>query len=61
MQDADCVAVLAGHNQFAALDFADLASRVSMPCLVIDGRAYYPRQTIETMRGLGFAYRGIGR
>lgn len=61
VEDADCVAVLAGHNQFTALDFADLARRVSMPCLVIDGRAYYPRPTIETMRGLGFAYRGIGR
>jgi nucleotide sugar dehydrogenase len=61
VEDADCVAVLAGHSQFATLDFADLARRVSMPCLVIDGRAYYPRQTIETMRGLGFAYRGIGR
>jgi dTDP-alpha-D-glucose dehydrogenase len=61
VQDADCLAVLAGHDQFAKLDFADLSRRVSMPCLVIDGRAYYPRQTIGLMRGLGFAYRGIGR
>ncbi|HEY1620003.1 MAG TPA: nucleotide sugar dehydrogenase [Streptosporangiaceae bacterium] len=61
VQGADCVAVLAGHDEFAALDFADLAGRVSMPCLVVDGRAYYPRATIEKMRGLGFTYRGIGR
>jgi nucleotide sugar dehydrogenase len=61
VQDADCVAVLAGHDRFQQLDFADLAKRVSTPCLVIDGRAYYPRQTIDEMRGLGFAYRGIGR
>ena len=61
VKDSDCVAVLAGHHQFATLDFADLARRVSMPCLVIDGRAYYPRPTIETMRDLGFGYRGIGR
>jgi dTDP-alpha-D-glucose dehydrogenase len=61
VKDADCVAVLAGHNQFATMDFADLARRVSMPCLVIDGRAYYPRPTMETMRDLGFGYRGIGR
>ena len=61
VENADCMAVLAGHTQLAALDFADLARRVSMPCLVIDGRAYYPRPKIETMRGLGFAYRGIGR
>jgi nucleotide sugar dehydrogenase len=61
VRDADCVAVLAGHDLFLDLDFGDLARQVSMPCLVIDGRAYYPRQTIEKMRALGFAYRGIGR
>lgn len=61
VRDADCVAVLAGHDEFAALDFADLAGRVSMPCLLVDGRAYYPRATIEDMSKLGFTYRGIGR
>jgi len=61
VQNADCVAVLAGHDQFRDLDFGDLAGQVSMPCLVVDGRAYYTRQTIEEMRGLGFSYRGIGR
>jgi len=61
VDNADCVAVLAGHDQFASLDFADLSRQVSMPCLIIDGRAYYPRPTIELIRGLGFAYRGIGR
>jgi dTDP-alpha-D-glucose dehydrogenase len=58
---ADCVAVLAGHDQLTALDLSDIASRVSMPCLIVDGRAYYAKQTIKEMRGLGFAYRGIGR
>lgn len=61
VQNADCVAVLAGHDKFRDLDFGDLARQVSMPCLVVDGRAYYARQTIEEMRGLGFSYRGIGR
>ena len=53
--------MLAGHDKFQDFDLTDLASRVAMPCLIIDGRAYYPRRTIEKMRGLGFAYRGIGR
>jgi UDP-N-acetyl-D-mannosaminuronic acid dehydrogenase len=61
VQDADCVAILAGHDRIRDIDFAALAQRVSMPCLIIDGRAYYPRETIERMQGLGFAYRGIGR
>ncbi|HVB45042.1 MAG TPA: nucleotide sugar dehydrogenase [Streptosporangiaceae bacterium] len=59
--DADCVAVLAGHEAFQAMDFADLAGRVRMPCLIVDGRAYYRRERIEAMRALGFGYRGIGR
>lgn len=58
---ADCIAVLAGHDQIRQLDLAELAGLVSMPCLIVDGRAYYPPQTIKEMRGLGFAYRGIGR
>jgi dTDP-alpha-D-glucose dehydrogenase len=61
VEGADCVAVLAGHREFAGLDFADLACRVAMPCLVLDGRAYYPAEVVEMLRRLGFAYRGIGR
>jgi len=61
VQDADCVAVLAGHDSLRDLDLPDLAGRVSMPCLIFDGRAYYSRPVIDQMRGLGFAYRGIGR
>jgi dTDP-alpha-D-glucose dehydrogenase len=61
VENADCVAVLAGHDEFKALDLAELASCVSMPCLIIDGRAYYPRTYIKEMRSLGFAYRGVGR
>jgi UDP-N-acetyl-D-mannosaminuronic acid dehydrogenase len=59
--DADCVAVLAGHDRLRDLDFVNLAARVSMPCVLIDGRAYYPQETIERVRALGFSYLGIGR
>lgn len=58
---ADCVAVLAGHDEFDDIDFAALRERVADSCAVIDGRAYYPQSTIERLEGLGFAYRGIGR
>lgn len=61
VQNADCVAILAGHDQFQQLDFANLVHRVTMPCLVLDGRAYYSKETIGLMRSLGFVYRGIGR
>ncbi|PRY01766.1 nucleotide sugar dehydrogenase [Allonocardiopsis opalescens] len=61
VRDADCLAVLAGHDPFQRLDFAALGKRVSMPCLVFDGRAYYSRQTIGELYEIGYTYRGIGR
>jgi dTDP-alpha-D-glucose dehydrogenase len=61
VQGADCVAVLACHDQLREMDLAELAGRVSMPCLLVDGRAYYPAPTIDRLRELGFSYRGIGR
>ncbi|MEV4106452.1 nucleotide sugar dehydrogenase [Nonomuraea sp. NPDC049695] len=61
IQDAGCVAVLAWHKQFEDLDFAELRQKVAPSCAVIDGRAYFPPETIARLRELGFAYRGIGR
>jgi dTDP-alpha-D-glucose dehydrogenase len=58
---AHCVAVLAGHDQLRNLDFRELASLVTRPCLLVDGRACYPRDVIDQMREFGFIYRGIGR
>lgn len=59
--DADCVAVLARHDEFDKIEFAALRELVAPSCAVIDGRAYYPAETIDLLRRLGFAYRGIGR
>nr|ABC02801.1 putative UDP-N-acetyl-D-mannosaminuronic acid dehydrogenase [Actinomadura melliaura] len=61
VEGADCLAVLALHRPFESIDFARLRGLVNPACLVFDGRAYYPRQTIQELRELGFAYRGIGR
>ncbi|WJK42597.1 nucleotide sugar dehydrogenase [Solwaraspora sp. WMMA2056] len=59
VRDADCVAVLAFHREFADIDFATLP--VARPCLLLDGRAYYPKETIDMLRVQGYRYRGIGR
>ncbi len=59
--EADCVAVLAGHDQIRDLDFPGLAQQVRLPCLLVDGRAYYPPRTLAQLGALGIAYRGIGR
>jgi len=60
VQNADCIAVLAGHRQFEDIDYAALTGRVAAPCLILDGRMYYPAETVASLRRLGFAYRGIG-
>ncbi len=59
VRGADCLAVLALHREFAALDFACMP--VADPCLILDGRAYYAREKIAYLRQLGYIYRGIGR
>lgn len=59
VQDADCLAILALHREFERIDFATLP--VAPGCLVLDGRAYYPREKIEALRQLEYAYCGIGR
>ncbi|MEV0899188.1 nucleotide sugar dehydrogenase [Actinoplanes sp. NPDC049802] len=59
VRGADCVAVLALHRQLEDLDFATLP--VAADCLVLDGRAYYSKGKIHSLRELGYHYRGIGR
>jgi UDP-N-acetyl-D-mannosaminuronic acid dehydrogenase len=59
VRDADCVAILALHQQFVSIDFATLP--VARPCLVFDGRAYYSKEKIAMLRELGYVYRGVGR
>lgn len=59
VRDADCIAVLALHRDFAGIDFAELP--VAEGCLVVDGRAYYSRDKIASLRELGYNYRGVGR
>ncbi|MFI7443494.1 nucleotide sugar dehydrogenase [Nonomuraea indica] len=61
VRDADCVAVLARHKEFDAVDFAEVRRAAAPSCVVVDGRAYYSRDMIGRLRELGFAYRGIGR
>jgi dTDP-alpha-D-glucose dehydrogenase len=59
--DADCIAVLARHDQFDKIDFVAHRNDVASSCVIVDGRAYYPRELIDRFRRHGFAYRGIGR
>jgi UDP-N-acetyl-D-mannosaminuronate dehydrogenase len=59
VRDADCLAVLAMHREFDDIDFAALP--VARPCVIMDGRAHFPKETITALRRSGYRYRGIGR
>ena len=58
-READCVAVLARHRVFDDLDLAALP--VAPKCVLLDGRAYYPRDVITHLSDVGYVYRGVGR
>jgi UDP-N-acetyl-D-mannosaminuronic acid dehydrogenase len=59
VRDADCLAVLALHREFQDVDFSMLP--VADSCLLLDGRAYYSKEKIESLLRMGYRYRGIGR
>ncbi len=59
VKNADCLAILALHEEFHGIDFAALP--VGGSCLVLDGRAYYSREKVAELRALGYHYRGVGR
>jgi nucleotide sugar dehydrogenase len=59
VKDADCIAVLALHQELEDIEFATLP--VADRCFVLDGRAYYSKDTIAALRRHGYGYLGIGR
>jgi hypothetical protein len=59
VRGADCLAILAYHRPFHDVDFGALP--VASPCLLVDGRAYFPAEKIRELGAQGYAYRGIGR
>ena len=58
VRDADCVAVLALHREFEGIALEELP--VAPGCVVLDGRAYYPKDRIAAFAEAGLVYRGVG-
>lgn len=56
-QDSDALVIITEWNEFKHLDLRGIKEAMRQP-LVIDGRNIYD---VETMKELGFVYRGIGR
>jgi len=53
---SDCAIVMVAHDEYRALDLADLRAWLATPIL-IDGRNVFDK---EKARGLGFFYAGVG-
>jgi len=61
MENADCVAFLAGHDEFHKIPISDIAKRVKSRALIFDGRMFFSREKIVEMKRLGLLYKGVGR
>lgn len=61
MRGADCVAFLAGHDDFRRIPIARLAELAAPGALIFDGRMFFSRGDIAEMRRLGLRYKGVGR
>ncbi len=61
MRGADCVAFLAGHDDFRRLPIQRIAELAKPGALIFDGRMFFSREEIAEMRRCGLRYAGVGR
>lgn len=61
IRDAQCVAFLAGHEDFQKLPVSRIAELAAEHALVFDGRMFYSREKIAEMERCGLRYKGVGR
>lgn len=61
VEGADCVAFLAGHDEFKRIEVEALMNLAKPGAVIFDGRNLFDRKKIETLKNAGFKYRGIGR
>jgi nucleotide sugar dehydrogenase len=58
LEDADCILILTGHNQFRHLNLKKLKLMVKMPAAIVDFEGIIEPDKVEKE---GFIYRGLGR
>ena len=61
IKNADCIAFLAGHDEFQELLLERVAHLVNENALIFDGRMFFKKEEIEKMNQLGLRYKGVGR
>lgn len=61
IRGAQCVAFLAGHEEFQRLPVSRIAELAAEHALIFDGRMFYSREKIAEMERCGLRYKGVGR
>lgn len=61
IQNAHCVAFLAGHDDFRKIPIRRIAELAEQNALIFDGRMFFSRKEIEEMHHYGLRYKGVGR
>jgi UDP-N-acetyl-D-mannosaminuronic acid dehydrogenase len=61
IKGADCVAFLAGHDDFHKIPISKIAELTNPGALIFDGRMFFSREKIAEMARFNLLYRGVGR
>jgi UDP-N-acetyl-D-mannosaminuronic acid dehydrogenase len=61
IKDANCVAFLAGHDEFHQIPIPEIARLTKPKALIFDGRMFFSREKINEMKAGGLIYKGVGR
>ncbi len=61
MRGAQCVAFLAGHDDFRNIPIAHIAELAAEHALIFDGRMFFNQEKIDEMGVFGLRYKGVGR
>ena len=61
VRGADCVAFLAGHDEFHKFSLERLAELANKDALIFDGRRFFSKEEVKTINQFGLSYKGVGR
>lgn len=61
IRGADAVVFLTGHDEFKNIGAAKLIELVRPRAVIIDGRNFFDRKSIQELKSAGLTYKGVGR
>jgi len=61
VKNADVVVFGAGHEDICSIPIDNLVSLMNKDAIVFDGRRYFTKKEISTLKNLGINYLGVGR